>query len=284
MSYEQRKEEHLYHAFALGAGGYIERDRKKVPIPIAAPNALSVWGGSGETRQKGYEFVFKDPKTKRGADFHMTIGEVLTEVAATELEDRWMTFARSELRNVNINGVVKADLVRGVLNSTHMKRKSMRQKKLEAPVSARGSEFQNLTVNGISVRVALDETIETHATREKLWKFLNGKKKDCEIFRLHNFLGKSEKKAAYVADMERFNNASHFRCSIFGEVALEGKSDAVTACGYSMDIKDFGRLYIGEIIVSHGSKRLNMLRFDLGCDNCGGGTGGSADVNGETMP
>ena len=101
---------------------------------------------------------------------------------------------------------------------------------------------------------------------------------------MHNFLEKAEKKADYIADLERFNNESLFRCSIFGDVALEGSSDDVTAHGYSLDIKDFGRLYIGEIIVSHGAKRLSMLRFDLGCVNCGGGTVGAADVNGETMP
>jgi len=284
MSYEQRNEEHLFHAFALGAGGYIERDRKRKPIRLAAPNALSVSGGSGSCCLRDYEFVFRDPDKTRGSDFYMTIGEVVTEVAATELEDRWLTTGRVELINVDINGVVKADRVRGVLNSTHHKRRSLRDPKTEATISALGSEFENLTVNGIPIRLTRDEAIESHPTHQKLWKFLSGKDNAAKAFRLCHFLEESERKDDYVCDMERFNNESIFRCSIFGEVALERESKDVKSHCYSLDIKDFGRLYVGEIIVSRGSKRLNMLRFDLGCDNCGGGTGGSVDVNGETMP
>ena len=283
MSYEKRIEEHLYHAFALGVGGFLERDRKKQPIPIAAPNALSVSGGSGMSQQKGYEFTYRDSKRK-GRDFSITIDEVTTEVAATELEDRWLTMGRAELRNVNINNVVKADLVRGVLTSVHMKRKTLRAKKQEAPISAKGSAFENLTVNGVPVRLAMDDTIETNPTHEKLRKFMSGRLKEAASFRSRNFLEKSGLKDDYVCDMERFINASHIRCSIYSEIALERDTDGVKQHCYSLDIENFGRLYIGEIVVSNGSKRLNMLRFDLGCDNCGGGTGGSVDVNGETVP
>jgi len=78
MSYEKRTEEHLYHAFALGVGGFLERDRKKQPIPIAAPNALSVSGGSGMSQQKGYEFTYRDSKRK-GRDFSIAVrARVLT--------------------------------------------------------------------------------------------------------------------------------------------------------------------------------------------------------------
>jgi hypothetical protein len=283
MSYEKRTEEHLYHAFALGVGGFLERDRKKQPIAIAAPNALSVSGGSGLSQQKGYEFVYRDPK-RQGRDFSITVDEVTTEVAATELEDRWLTMGRAELRNVNINDVVKADLVRGVLTSMHMKRKTLRAKKQEAPISAKGSAFENLTVKGVPVRLAMDDTIESNPTHEKLRKFTTGRQKAAETFRSRNFLQKSGSKDDYICDMERFINESQIRCSIYSEIALERDTDGVKQHCYSLDIADFGRLYIGEIVVADGSKRLNMLRFDLGCVNCGGGTGGSVDVNGATMP
>ena len=284
MSYEKKKEVLLYHAFALGAGGYVERDFKSEPIPLSAPLALSVSGGSGQNRQKNYEFVFRDPNKKRGADFRMTIGEVFTEVAATELEDRWLTTGRSELTNVDINGVVKADFVRGLLNSMHLKRKSLRSKKIEASVVTKGSEIRNLTVNGNAVLLANDDTIDRNPTHDGLRKFVNAKQKTAQAFRQCNFLEKSGSKVDYICDMERFNSPSHIRASIYGSIALEKQSDRVRAHCYSLDIDDFGRLYIGEVIVSHGSKRLNMLRFDLGCTNCGGGTGGSVDLNGETVP
>jgi hypothetical protein len=283
MSYEKRTEEHLYHAFALGVGGFLERDRKKQPIPIAAPNALSVSGGAGISQQKGYEYIYKDPKRK-GRDFSITVDEVTTEVVATELEDRWLTTGRAELRNVNINNVVKADMVRGVLTSVHVKRKTRRAKKQEAPVSAKGSAFENLTINGVPVRLVMDDAIESNPTHEKLRKFITGRQTAASTFRSRNFLEKSGMKDDYICDMEGFVSASHIRCSIYSDIALERETDGVKQHCYSLDIKDFGRLYIGEIVVANGSKRLNMLRFDLGCENCGGGTGGSVDVNGETVP
>ena len=71
-------------------------------------------------------------------------------------------------------------------------------------------------------------------------------------------------------------------------------TDVLEAHGYSVDLTDaahpddpalnLGRVFFGEMIVGDEMKRLNMIRWDLGCDTCGGGSGGGADMNGLPMP
>jgi hypothetical protein len=284
MSYHARTEEHLFHGFASGVGGYIERDFVKQPIPLAGGLALSVSGGVGSTCHNNYDFVYIDKNRERAADFRLQADKIFTVVTGAEREDGWLTTAQSELVNLDINGVVRADLVRAVTTSFHRRRANLDEPKAEAVISTKGSAFVNLTVRGVPVRVAPDETFERYATHEELRQFMASGSSEARAFRERNFLERSGRSDDYVCDMERFCSDTHVRCSIFQAIEFERECKDVTQHCYSLDIPDFGRLYIGEVLVSNGEKQLNMLRFDLGCDVCGGGTGGAAGVNGVTVP
>ena len=284
MSYQQKKEEHLFHGFASGVGGYIERDFVKHPIPLVGGLALSVSGGIGSTCHNNYDFVYVDKNRDRAADFRLQADKIFTVVTGTEREDGWLTTAQSELVNLDINGVVRADLVRAVTTSFHSRRAKITDPKPEAVISTRGSELVNLTVRGVPVRLTPDETFDRYSTYGDLRSFMASGGSDAQSFRARNFLESAGTSEDYICDMERFSSDTHVRCSIFSEIRFERACEGVSQHCYSLAIPDFGRLYIGEVIVSNGEKQLNMLRFDLGCEVCGGGTGGAAGVNGETVP
>jgi|GEM_PF-533441 len=59
----------------------------------------------------------------------------------------------------------------------------------------------------------------------------------------------------------------------------------VRRSGYIVTVAEFGSIKIGELIIKPGERRLNLLRFDLGCPFVGGATCGSVTTNGtDIMP
>jgi len=55
--------------------------------------------------------------------------------------------------------------------------------------------------------------------------------------------------------------------------------------GYGIVIAEFGTVYLAEVLMKRGQRRLSMLRLKLGCPLCGDGGGGVIEGNGTpTMP
>lgn len=49
-------------------------------------------------------------------------------------------------------------------------------------------------------------------------------------------------------------------------------------------VQDFGKIFFGEILISEGSRRVTLTRFELGSDGGGGAGGPEIDVNGSWSP
>jgi hypothetical protein len=57
-----------------------------------------------------------------------------------------------------------------------------------------------------------------------------------------------------------------------------------TSLGHFVEIPDFGRIFLGEVIASPTTVRLTMIRAELGC-TIGGSIGGvTVNSNGNTVP
>jgi hypothetical protein len=54
--------------------------------------------------------------------------------------------------------------------------------------------------------------------------------------------------------------------------------------GHKLTLQGFGTLYFGEMIISPDSKRLTLIRFELGCPEEGDGDVGDVMSNGESIP
>jgi hypothetical protein len=54
--------------------------------------------------------------------------------------------------------------------------------------------------------------------------------------------------------------------------------------GHSVVVDDFGKIFFGELLISAYSRRLTMMRFELGSDEGGGAGGPDVDVNGGWYP
>jgi hypothetical protein len=67
---------------------------------------------------------------------------------------------------------------------------------------------------------------------------------------------------------------------------VDGLDGAVpgTSIGHAVEIPDFGRIFLGELLVCPGSVQFAWIRAELGCSVSGGVSAASARANGSTVP
>lgn len=282
--YQTRERVYYYHGYALGFGGFVGTDGERQNIDSIASTVLSVAGGAGHARQTGYCF-FRCGKNNE-PNFYVRIEEAFSEVVGYETADGYTTRSRSTLHGLDINGVVKADVVESSLESHHAG--AACANKEEPQISVLNSRFEGLTIAGVEVTPHRSEVFDCLPTYEGLRGFVDGTQVDDRTrelrpgFRAASLMDVDQNAPPYVADLcHRYVSSHIIRCSIFDALETGG---ALDTHGYSVAVPDFGRVFLGELLVTKGMKRLNMIRFDLGCVYTGGGTGGGSSVNGEPTP
>lgn len=289
MSYESKEQIFLYHAYGLGIGGWIERKGTKFLLESVAPGALSVVGGLAESSQKKYTF--------QQAGFSISVAEATTKLWSRETDEEWITDAESTLVGFDLCGRVKADRIVSRLTSRHSKQTDRKREKERARISFKGSMIEGLSIDDTRVSIDTDDLLDEFPTYAGLNDLIGGKKvpsprpgfdkRQCATWsknlKRKNLLQSKRSDPQYVRDLAKLTSAKVTRCSIAREIGPLDLKHARTH-GYSVEIDDFGRIFFGEMLVADGMKRLNMIRWDLGCDDCGGGTGGTSDLNGASMP
>lgn len=292
MSYEKRDSLFLYHAYALGLGGWVERDGRKYPIDSLAPGVLSVVGGETKTTSPAWRF--------KQDDFYVSVDSAVARLWTEETDDAWISNVETTLSGFDLSGRVQARTIVARLTSTHKKQVDPRRPRKErAKISFKGSRIEGLSIERKEVPFGADDVLDEFATHGELTSVLAGKNQPkprpgldaraCAAwggnYKRRSLLTSVRGDAPYVTDLvKKFVSPGVTRCTIAAQEIPDLGLKHVRPRGYSVEIEDFGRVFFGEMIVSNGMKRLNMVRWDLGCTNCGGGTGGAADVNGESMP
>lgn len=262
----------LYHGYAHAFGGWVEESYRYHPVSSVASSVLPLFGGKGSARERDFTFTVKGRKS----DFFVSIGEAVTEVSgivtSEDADGVYRTTVRSIVDDLTINDVVHVSHLEAVMESIHPKWEPDPQKpgarKPEAKVRLGMSRIDHMTVEGKPVTVTIDPKIDnftTYATMRKRSKAAPSP---------------GVAMPTYAANLAAMQSKTVVRCSIASSVSGEG----LDISGTSIDVPDFGRIYVGELFVSHGTRRLNMLRFNLGCDNCGDLASGSGGINGDTMP
>src|SRR5262245_58426186 len=168
--YQTRERIYLYHAYALGMGGSVGSDGERQNIDSAGSAVLSVAGGAGHARQTGYCF-FRCGKNN-DSPFYIRIADVQSEVVGFEDASGYTTRSRSTLRGLDINGVVKADLVESALESRHAGAACANRE--EPAISILDSRFEGLTINGVEVTACRNEAFECYPTYGGLRALVDG--------------------------------------------------------------------------------------------------------------
>jgi hypothetical protein len=294
----------LYHAYALGAGGWVKgKGREYTALPSIAPAVLSITGGYGSSVAHNVDVKVpgRRPFGENGpSDFYMHVGHAFTEVSGIDDYDEdpigvYKTRVRSVLDDFRINDTIYIEHAEAVLVSTHKKPKADGSVP-EATIHVGNSNMSGVHVDGKPVEPIKDPTIDDEPTYGGLSKRIGayhrqkaealavpagkgGTSPDAWAQALcdrNDLNGPQKGMPDYASDMAAWHTHGHVRLSVFSGLEAPG----LDAYHTSIDVRGFGRIFFGEVFASHGTKQVTMVRIDLGCDNCGGVGGGGGSTNG----
>ena len=305
---EGRNHVFLYHAYALALGGWFtDRRGQLTSLPNLAPSVLPITGGYGAACEKHVNFAVPG--------FNLYVGHAYSEVRGAVQEDadpyqQYVTTVRSILDNVRINDDLYVEHAEAILQSRHdFPRNSTLAP--EAQVFVGESNMSGVQVRGEKVTFKKQGNPDRYARYGDLRDRVDLRRRasapgtasaltaDAESLEAVSWLADlcewenpgavPAEAGRYALDVATINQAAanHFRYSLFKDVSVrtgEKTNGIKSAYKSSIDVDNFGRIFLGEVIASHGMKQVNMFRIDLGCDNCGGVGGSSGTTNGGPMP
>ena len=271
-----------YHASAHALSGQFWRPFQRV-IEVQAPSALPSIGGVGNSRVDNFRL---DNLVSFKAGYTHVLGSEM-EVKDDKGEGRiaHTTQVTSTVEGLNILDVITADRIVARLTSVYDA--ADKEADGEARIVLIGSRFENLRIAGCDAHVSLHHelflSLDTFAAIGNLPDKHDFRKLTVETLKAVNPDIKVEKKQPQAR--------SALLCSVVKEVKFkcldEGEKDCpgVTRHGrHRFHVRDFGNIYLAEVLFQHGQKTLTMLRIELGSPNGAGMTVVQADSNGRPWP
>jgi len=267
-----------FSGHAIGVAAHIHRidDVSDLDhnIPTLGSSAIPIVGGHSRHRVANFCYTASHPR-------HITL------LSAQRVE----TMARGKcLPNKQFETEIGA-VVRSlsVVEKLHVDLVEMHQRGLAteeagssvSSTTTRGSKIEGLRLGNVEVNVELDE--EPFATC--------GTKKELDAF----YARQSD--AYRKANCARFHTAADeksitpykgkYYSSVVRKISLNGPAaelQSIHVDEYSIQWDGFGKIFLGEVIVSDLDRRITMIRLKMGSAAGGGGSAGDGQHNGVTMP
>lgn len=268
-----------YHADANSLGGYIQEPFEAV-IPDVSSISLPPVGGYVTHRSQGLNF--NEIVSCRSA-YTRVSGRAIAE------DGPWSTQVTSVVEGLNILEIVTAERIVSQISVEHPREGG------GASISFAGSHFEGLRIGGSEVSPRLNSRLlgtGSEADNESspiLWPAL-----------LQTGHGQARKIVQSIT--ERANRSGwEWALQRYGwmDEKREQKKDGCVLCslvdgvegtfpgktiGHFVEIPDFGRIFLGEILAFPHSIQLTMVRAKLGCNVHGQVSASSSYINGSTMP
>jgi hypothetical protein len=292
-----------FNASALAFGARFEQPDNSI-IPSQGSVALAPTGGDGYETVRNFNY--------KGI---ITFDEASVNVSGSEHGTVRNTLATVTIRNLNVLNLLHADLLSSRVTSSHEAGKD------EGQITFYGTSVENLRIAGKPVQVNFNHDFYSrYSTHKTLSEALakpgaenvpgmqqlieqDAQKCDCSP-------AESRKKTLAQLLADRFGwdpmecgegapgepKTRTIHCSLVDSIdgidVIDDKKledddlrahHPVRRQGYVIKVAEFGTIKIGELIIKPGERRLNLVRFDLGCPYVGSATGASVMTNGTDM-
>jgi hypothetical protein len=251
----------LYNGYAMGFAGRIKAPFDEV-IESKASSSLGVTGGYASARVDN----FRHRELISFASAHTQASGILSQKTPVEQNPAYFeTFVSGVIEGLNILDTVKVDYMAGRLMSKHPV-DPPKESPDEPTITPIGTQYGKVVVAGYELTPVIDE------------EFF----KTCSYSQLCESIPRN-------ADLRACFNVSEdlpfppprgmLAGSIVSEV-LGGRRDwKIEGKRNSVKVPGFGILHFGEFIIEQYSRRLSVMRAELGCpvilDSCGPGIGGN---------
>lgn len=249
---------YFYSANGSGVGGQIQRPFNQI-IPVQAASSLPITGGCGSSRVE--DFRFEEILSFKAAYTHVC-------GSRNEKDGSFTTLVSATVEGLNILEVVTADRVVARLSLLHPPEDG------EPRIIPLGSRFDNLRIAGGAVDVELDvdmfcrldtfEGFKSQYSRDPEFRKIAG-----ERYQWSKQGGLPESKGIIACSLVKNIRTAHPEVKQSGHVLL---------------LPQFGRILLAEILLERYSRRLAMLRLEMGSTVQGTISVGTVEGNGVTFP
>ncbi len=258
-----------YRGHAVGAAASITRMQNQnlqKTLPVHAACSLPLAGGHSEQEIAGSTVPDLNPFLS--FDNAKTVADGKQDPASKE----YVTEVTSTVTNVSLTGRFTADRIHAQLVSRHPGRG--RQPK----ISWAGSAFEGLKLDGHNLNVVLDPDLADLDSEEQV---ANAFKNDPFYTKYRDRFYRASGPIPPKGQVPRVGG-KYIAYSIVDRIETDHPNARVD--GFTISLDNFGWLYFGEVLVTPESRRLTMVRFELGSPDAGTGVLGEVVSNGETLP
>ena len=271
---------HYFHADASAIGGYITRPFTGF-VPSHSSVSLPVVGGVIEKHHKGRVW-------KNTVNYSNTSATVSGK--KQEEDGPWVTEVTAAIDDLNIREIITAKKIVAQLSVEHP------HVGYTPKIYLTGSQFVDLRISGIPITPILNydifENYEVAATGypAKSWAKQNSLSKHVERQYTEAKSGSEEvpdwikHHFHWLESGEKSNTRDSLVCSIVDGFEGVPKNFPGKVFAHSIYVRDFGRIFFGEVIVEGGTYSLSMIRVKLGSPVGGAISAGTVRSNGSTYP
>lgn len=265
----------VFRGNAVAAAGHIHFPKEQM-IATQGVSSLSTNGGLSESSmgrsQKSEHFAFESSHTRARGALDAKSQRNMTSVSAT-------------VKGVNVTGRLRCESLTATLTS------SEGEGERQPAIIPEGSSIQGMFLDDYPVTVSLDVALFTHMnTKERL---SHAYEKDDTFFLRYGkrFLsaGKTGSKPGFFSSIfgrrrrrEIPEMKGNVVCSLVSEVFCDHPEIKID--GHKIYLPGFGRIFLGELLITDFSRRLTMARVQLGSPVEGWIALAEVESNGHGLP
>ncbi len=291
---QELKRFHYHHADGVALGGRIEQPFEEL-IPVQSSLSLPAVGGHATIRSEAFQY--REFISYKAAHTQVS-GSAVTK------NGPWTTLVTTSIEGLNVLNVVTADRVVARISSEHP------AEGYHPKISFVGTQFENLRVAGCNVTpefnldMCKQSELDGYPPQACIHDqgFLDRVNQQRSVFVAEHKKHQDEQqqKAANLRETisdfisrhahdysdGRQQKSGHVLCSLVNQIAVDEKERKCPGkrLGHIFEIPDVGKMYLAELVVSHGEFQLIMLRFELGCPVVGNTSVVTGRINGVTGP
>jgi hypothetical protein len=269
---------YVFHGQSTGVAAHIRRPETRL-LPVQGCSSLPVTGGHHESQlgpnQLDKWVSFGAVATSAHGDYvdaaagiATTLGEVAFDAVPTE------TRVQSDVRDVVILGRVHvAHAAVGLISRSA-------DGNQQPAIRLEGNALEGVRIDDSRLKITLAEDFYRECdTKEKLAsRHAAGLAPQHAPLLLSAVSGVDE-----VTDFPEANGT--VKCTIVQEIAWDGDPHpTATIHGHVVHVPNFGKIYFGELFITGESRRLTMVRFQLGSDDGGEVVVAEGETNGTSWP
>ena len=250
----------IFSGHAIGASAHFHKldqtEKLNYDVPVLGASVLPPTGGLSESVVKDYAFEVTHPRRRT----LLSVKKIETSAHGRVLGSRYETETVASVESVTVVDKLHIGLIR-----VHVL--AARATLLTAPVSSSsGNRLEDVELGKVKAKITLDDEYLAHCgSADAFSQFIKTRRDD-------------EKAAASYQEKD-----DGYYFSLVRDIKLSGPEHEIRKIHVTGNViywENFGRIYLGEVILRGNDRQVTMVRLQMGSDAGGSGTMGDGQSNG----